>query len=73
MNKKYTLPKLLKKLTVYTWINYKADGSIECMDVTLDHIDELNQVVIARELCGLYQFTLTLDDAYKQLYHERNL
>ena len=67
--KKYIKPKMFKKLRVYTLITFTKDG-LELMDVTVEKIDKDIEIIIVRELCDVYTYSLTYDQAKERLLEQ---
>lgn len=63
---KYIKVRFYKKYAVYTLFIFNAH-SIEMVDVTLEKNDQEKEILIVRELCGLYEYTITYQDAQKRL------
>lgn len=66
---KYIKPKMFKKNTVYTMITFTPDG-METLDVLVESVDNENQIIIVREICDVYKFTLTFTNASERLLQQ---
>ena len=67
--RKYIKRNFYKKDTVYTMFTFKSDG-IEILDVIVEVVDHSKEVIIVRELCDVYQYTLAFADASERLLHQ---
>ena len=67
--KKYIKPKMFKKLRVYTLITFTKYG-LELMDVTVERMDQDTNVIIVRELCDVYTYSLSINDAKERLLEQ---
>ena len=66
---KYIKPKMFKKNTVYTMVTFTSDG-METLDVLVESVDNEKQIIIVRELCDVYCYTLTFKEASERLLQQ---
>lgn len=67
--KKYIKVRMFKKDTVYTMFTINDKG-IEMLDVVVEKTDHEKEVIIVREICDVYLYTLTFKQAEEQLLQQ---
>lgn len=60
---------MFKKSTVYTLITFNEKG-LELMDVTVEKVDQDAEIMIVRELCDVYTYSLSFSDANERLLEQ---
>jgi len=67
--RKYIKRNFYKKDTVYTMFTFKSDG-IEILDVIVEVVDHSKEVIIVRELCEVYNYTIPYQEAENRLLQQ---
>ena len=67
--KKYIHPKMFKKNTVYTMITFTKEG-LETLDVLVENVDQEKEIIIVREVCDKYTYTLDFKNAKDRLLQQ---